>query len=65
VRLRQAVGRCLGCNDGRTAIEMGEISIDSMRTVEIQANDVNKMFWFEGRPFPVSAGSSCFVLSAG
>jgi hypothetical protein len=43
---------------------MGEISIDSMRTVEIQTNNVNYMLWFEERPFPVSAGSSCFVLSA-
>jgi hypothetical protein len=51
VRVRQAVGRCLGCNDGRTAIEMGEISIDSMRTVEIQANDVNKCFGLKGVRF--------------
>jgi hypothetical protein len=43
---------------------MGEISIDSMRTVEIQANDVNKCFGLKERPFPGSAGSSCFVLSA-
>jgi hypothetical protein len=43
---------------------MGEISIDSMRTVEIQANERELMLWFEERPFPGSAGSSCFVLSA-
>jgi hypothetical protein len=44
---------------------MGEISIDSMRTVEIQANERELMLWFEERPFPGKCGKFVFCIECG